>query len=100
VVEIINLDATVLGRVDRPQLPALARGSRDPRHARSGERRAFFAAAGGFVATPVFAGAKLLVNNLVSGPAIIEEETTTIVVFPGWDAELTDPGMYSMVVRG
>jgi N-methylhydantoinase A len=99
-VEIINLNATVLGHVERPQLPTLARGARDPLHARIGERQAFFAAAGGFVATPVFAGEKLFVNNVVSGPAIIEEETTTIVVFPGWDAELTDPGMYSMVVRG
>jgi N-methylhydantoinase A len=99
-VEIINLNATVLGHVERPQLPTLARGARDPLHARIGERQAFFAAAGGFVATPVFAGEKLFVNNVVSGPAIIEEETTTIVVFPGWDAELTDPGMYSLVVRG
>lgn len=99
-VEIINLGTTVVGRVERPQLPTLARGTGDVRCARSGERRAFFAEAGGFVATPVFDGAKLLVSDSIHGPAIIEEETTTLVVFPGWEAELTDPGMYSMVFRG
>ena len=95
-VEIINLAATVLGRVERPHLPILARGMSDAQHAQSGERCAFFADAGGFVTTPVFIGANLLVGNVVHGPAMIEE-TTTIVVFPGWEVELTNPGMDSMV---
>jgi len=96
-VEIINLAAIVLGRVERLHLPILARGMSDAQHAQSGERRAFFADAGGFVATPVFIGANLLVGNVVHGAAMIEEETSTIVVFPGWEVELTNPGMDSMV---
>jgi len=99
VVEIINLEATVLGRVGRPQMPVLARGQSDPKHARCGDRQAFFAETAGFVTVPVFAGANLLMGNVVHGPAIIEEETTTIIVFPGWKAELADPGMYCMVTH-
>ena len=95
-VEIINLETTVLGRVERPQLPTFARGNNNPQHAHNSERQAFFSEIGGFVLTPVYDGAKLLVGNAVQGPAIIEEATTTIVVFPGWQVELTDPGMYCM----
>jgi N-methylhydantoinase A len=95
-VEIINLESTVTGRVARPQLPTLARGTTDPSLARTGERPAFFEEAGGFRATPIYDGAKLLVGNIVPGPAIIEEVTTTIVVFPGWQVRLDDPGMYVM----
>jgi len=98
-VEIINLESTVTGKVDRPQLPTLARGTTKPDHARIGERHAFFEETGGFVATPIYDGAKLLVGNIVPGPAIIEEVTTTIVVFPGWQVRLDDPGMYVMTLR-
>jgi N-methylhydantoinase A len=96
-VEIINLESTVVGQVPRPQLPALVRGNADPSSARTGERRAFFAEQGGFVATPVYDGARVLVGNYIQGPAIIEEETTTIVVFPGWQVELRDLGVYVMM---
>jgi N-methylhydantoinase A len=97
-VEIINLEATVVGQVPRPQLPALRRGGADPSPARSGEWQAFFEECGGFLPTPVYDGAKLLGGNILQGPAIIEEETTTIVVFPGWQARLEDPGMFVMTV--
>jgi N-methylhydantoinase A len=98
VVEIIHLESTVVGQVPRPQLPAPARGSADPSLARVGERQAFFAEQGRFVATPVYDGAQVLVGNCIRGSAIIEEETTTIVVFPGWQVELRDPGVYVMTM--
>ena len=65
-------------------------------HAQLGTRPALFEEHTDFVSTPVYSGAQLLVGNILHGPAIIEEETTTIVVFPGWQAELQDPGMYVM----
>ena len=49
--------------------------------------------------TPVYDGAQLLVGNVVVGPAIIEEITTSIVVFPGWQVRLDNPGVYVMTVR-
>jgi N-methylhydantoinase A len=98
-VEIINLESTVIGKVDRPQLPTLARGEADPKAAQVGERQAFFEEHDGFVTVPVYAGAQLLVGNQVIGPAIIEEETTSIVIFPGWQVRLDDPGVYVMTLR-
>ena len=99
-VEIMNLESTVVGKVARPQLPPLASGTPDPAHARTGERPAFFEENNAFVMTPVYDGAKLLVGNRVVGPAIIEEITTSIVVFPGWQVRLDDPGVYVMTVDG
>ena len=98
-VEIMNLEATVVGKVARPQLPPLASGTPDPAPAQSGERPAFFEENNAFVTTPVYDGAKLLVGNVVVGPAIIEEITTSIVVFPGWQVRLDNPGVYVMTVR-
>lgn len=98
IVEIINLESTVIGHVPKPQLPPLARGGADPGQAQRERRPAFFAENGGFVSIPIYDGAKLLVGNILAGPAIIEEETTTIVLFPGWQATLADPGVYVMTV--
>ncbi len=97
-VEIMNLESTVVGKVARPQLPPLASGTSDPAHAQSGERLAFFEENNAFVMTPVYDGARLLVGNRVVGPAIIEEITTSIVAFPGWQVRLDDPGVYVMTV--
>lgn len=98
-VEIMNVESTLVGKVPRPRLPTLAAGDADASAARVGERPAFFADARAFVSTPVYDGARLLVGNLIAGPAIIEEETTTIVVFPGWQIRLKDPGVYVMTLE-
>jgi N-methylhydantoinase A len=95
-IEIINIESTAIGRVPRPQLPALTSGDADPAPARVGERNAFFEEQNAYAPTPVYDGAKLLVGNVVSGPAIVEEVTTAIVVFPGWRMRLDEPGMYVM----
>lgn len=99
-VEIMNAESTLVGRVPRPRLPALAAGSADPSAAQVSERPAFFADAGGFAPTPVYDGARVLAGNRIVGPAIIEEETTSVVVFPGWQVRLDDPGVYVMTAGG
>ena len=44
--------------------------------------------------TPIYRGAALLAGAQIAGPAIIEEPTTTIVVYPGLSAELSAAGNY------
>ena len=44
--------------------------------------------------TPIFRGATLQPGARIEGPAIIEEPTTTIVVYPGLSAELSAAGNY------
>ena len=36
----------------------------------------------------------------MAGPAIIEEPTTTVVVYPGWTATVTDTGDYALTRGG
>ena len=43
----------------------------------------------GRAATPVFRGGRLQPGARIAGPAVIEEPTTTIVVYAGGSAELT-----------
>jgi len=37
--------------------------------------------------------------RVMLSPAIVEEKTTTIVIFPDWRADLVNPGMYAMIRR-
>ncbi|HYP62614.1 MAG TPA: hydantoinase/oxoprolinase family protein [Acidocella sp.] len=51
----------------------------------------------GFAETPIFYGADLKPGHLVTGPAIIHEVFTTIVVYPGWQARVDDTGDYELI---
>jgi len=50
----------------------------------------------GYQDTNVFRGADLKSGYAVTGPAIIEETFTTIVVYPGWKARVDDAGDYEL----
>ncbi|WP_439134058.1 hydantoinase/oxoprolinase family protein [Pseudomaricurvus sp.] len=50
----------------------------------------------GYQETPVFRGSDLVPGSQVTGPAIIAETFTTIVVYPGWTARVDDAGDYEM----
>ena len=57
------------------------------------ERPCFFVETGR-AATPVYRGSMLQPGAQIAGPAIIEEPTTTIVVYPGLSAALSAAGNY------
>ncbi len=46
--------------------------------------------------TPVYDGRDIQPGEVIQGPAIIEEPTTTIVVFPQWRIELQPSSCYLM----
>jgi N-methylhydantoinase A len=81
--------------VDTPS-PGVVRGFRAPAvMARAaGTRRANLG--GGYGETPIFRGSELGPGYEVVGPAIIEETFTTIVVYPGWRAQVDDAGDYEL----
>ena len=92
-VEVVNIEATIHGLIDKPKAPKLAPGG-DAADALKGRRAAIFDASGAATDTPIYDGAKLGAGSTVAGPAIIEEETTTIVIEPGWTATLHESGSY------
>jgi N-methylhydantoinase A len=57
------------------------------------QRACFFGSAEP-VATPIFRAADIRPGVRISGPAIIEEPTTTLVVFPGMSATMSAAGNY------
>jgi N-methylhydantoinase A len=71
----------------------------DAAHARKPARKAYFEALGGYVETPVYDGAMLRHGNTVTGPAIVEDTTTNIVVFPGHLLAVNCYGDYSYTLR-
>ena len=62
-------------------------------------RRDCFFGSDARVDTPVFRGNTLAPGAEVAGPAIIEEPTTTIVVYPGMSARLSAAGDYILDCR-
>ena len=58
----------------------------------SREQQAFFGDE--TIATPVFRGAEVPADIAIPGPAIIEEPTTTLIVYPGMSARRSSSGNY------
>ncbi|WGR55936.1 hydantoinase/oxoprolinase family protein (plasmid) [Paracoccus versutus] len=92
-VEVVNVESAVSGAVERPARMRIAQGA-GAHAALSGTREMIFDASGRKHETPVYDGAKLGAGDVVTGPAVIQEVTTTIVIEPGWVAELDGNGVY------
>jgi N-methylhydantoinase A len=92
-VEVVNIESTLYGHVEKPQPPRVKKGV-PPAKAVVGRRKAIFAADGKLTDTPVYDGSKLGAGATIKGPAIIEEVTTTIVIEPKWSARLDVSGSY------
>ena len=75
-------------------------GGEDPAHALVGRKEAYFRELGGLVETPVYRGDKLLYGARIEGPAIVQEPTSTLVVFPGSRVTVSRWGNYLIEVEG
>jgi N-methylhydantoinase A len=83
-----------LGRTAKPELREYERTRAPVASALRTRRPAFFD--GRFVETPVYDGARVGHGHRIEGPAIVEERFTTLVVYPGWTAELDRHGNYAV----
>ena len=92
-VEVVNIESTVYGLVEKPARTHIAKG-KPAATAIKAYRDAVFSADGKRLRTPIYDGGLLGAGASVSGPAIIEEVTTTIVIEPGWTALLDASGSY------
>src|SRR5690606_6760284 len=98
-VEIVNLAVSGFGRIERPRLRALERGSAGPDHARTGTRPVWMGppSGGAFADTPIYDRARLAAGLRLDGPAVIEEFGSTTVVFPGQTVEVDPHGI--LIIR-
>ncbi|MFC1910569.1 hydantoinase/oxoprolinase family protein [Chloroflexota bacterium] len=99
-----NLPATIallklraVGKRPDLELKTYPKTSQDSTKALKRRRQVYFKNLGGFVATPCYDGDKLKHGNVITGPAIIEETKTTIVVPKG--ATLTVDAYLNYLIR-
>ncbi|MFO1067101.1 MAG: hydantoinase/oxoprolinase family protein [Geminicoccaceae bacterium] len=98
-VEVVNIESTLFGRVSKPKQSRVSGGG-SAAAARKGERPMIFAQDGTVTSAAVYDGTKLAAGEVVSGPAVIEEPTTTIVLEPGWKSVLHETGTYVLTREG
>ncbi|MDN5530306.1 MAG: hydantoinase/oxoprolinase family protein, partial [Pseudomonas sp.] len=89
----------VIGHLPRPPQPELQGPAEPPAPTAQSVRPMLFSADGEWQPTPVFNGNHLLPGQTVHGPCVIEEDTTNIVLPPGWQARL-EPSATYRVTRG
>ena len=82
------------GHTPKPDQLAELGSLSPPTPPRTGKRAAYFG--GGFVDTPTYDGAQLGAGAEITGPALIEEPFTVVVVPPGGRARLDDSGNYNL----
>jgi N-methylhydantoinase A len=99
IVEFVTWKVAARGRnqiAARLNRAAIKGGSRSPKpYAR---RNVYVHAAGGMVEIPIYRGDALGVGSRLVGPCVIEEDTTTIFLLPGMEAEVNDQGDYTVTV--
>ena len=92
-VEVVNVESAITGAVDKPARMTVAAGT-GAHSALKGTREMIFNGEGLAHETPVYDGALLGAGDRITGPAVIQEVTTTIVIEPGWLAELDASAVY------
>jgi N-methylhydantoinase B len=90
--ECLNWKGRLTARLDRPSPDAMQAAKRAG-VAPQRSAKAFFPE-DGECETPVYLGDSLPEDALITGPAIIEEPTTTVVVYPGMRARVSSRGNY------
>ena len=90
-VEIYSLRVTGRGVVDKPSFPEIeTTGGRD--EASTGTRPAYFKEAGEFIETAVYDRSLLGAGATLSGPAIVEQMDSTVVIPPAAETEVDQTG--------
>jgi len=86
--EVVNLRMSAIGSITRPKLRILDRGELDSAAGIKAERDVYFSESGGMVRCKVYDRYRLRCGNRVTGPAIVEEIDSTVVIHPGYHADV------------
>lgn len=91
-VELVNLRVTAIGLLPKlqPQIASTAASSLES--ALAEVRQVYFDQRGGFVDTPCYARSRLAPGMTFEGPAIVDQDDTTTVIFPDFHAKVDPVG--------
>lgn len=95
---ITALRAVATGRIERQAPKGMAERADGNAPVPQDHRRAFVDAATGWADVPVHASDSLLPGHRLTGPAIIEAPTTTVLVGAGDDLSVDDHGNYLILI--
>lgn len=96
-IEIVNFKVSGFGRIAKPSLPSQPMEP-DARVEPVAGRAAYFEGHG-LIETPVFRRDALRPGAVIEGPAVIEEATSTVVIYPGQQAAV-DPYLCLEIAAG
>jgi len=94
---IVHLRVTAIGKVPKPKLREIKAGNTKPDEAQKGKREVFDFIDRKWANFNIYERSKLLANNTINGPAIIEESTTTTTVPNGYQCAVDMLG--NLVIR-
>jgi len=97
-VEFLNIRVAVRAPVSGSEVVLQGRAGSGAEAARKGSRPAYFREAGGFVPTAVYDRGRLGVGDRIAGPAVVEEEGSTLVIGPGASARVAPSGNLVMTL--
>ncbi len=97
-VEMVNIRINSLGLIKKPKLVRITTGKTTPEeNAQVNTREVYFEETNGFTQIPVFNREKLLSQNEITGPVIIEQYDTTTVLPPNWKARVDEFGLIYLI---
>lgn len=99
-VEIINVRLQAIGATDRPTYREDAAGDADASAARKGRRSIYVPERDAYAEVPVYDGHRMRCGHRVAGPALIEQQTTAIVVSDGFDCAVDALGSFVLYAKG
>jgi N-methylhydantoinase A len=86
-IEIVNFQVTAVGAIPKPQFSPIAPPTDSQSPIPQEMRTAYFNSTDA-IQVPVFRRSALAAGAVISGPAIVEEKTSTTVLYPGQRAEI------------
>jgi N-methylhydantoinase A len=99
-IEIINVRVQAIGITDKPTYRQEAWDGVDASKALKGKRSMYIPETKTFRETPVYDGHKMHYGNRVTGPAMIEQETTAIFVSDSYDCAVDALGSFVIWQKG
>jgi N-methylhydantoinase A len=94
VIEMIRFSVSAVGILEAPRLNDIAQGKMP----RPQQRRPVFFKGKGYVSCPVYSRSTLPAGGRLKGPAIIEEQDSTILVHPGNTLEVNNKGVITIAL--
>ncbi len=99
-IEIINVRVQAIGGIDPPGYREEPRAGTSAERAIKGHRAVYLPETNAFAEVPVYDGHALVHGNRLTGPAMIEEETTAIFVSQGFDCVVDAYGSFVLYRKG